>query len=94
MGSAARTKLGPKFSEGTRLLWLACIEHGWEQRDLRALLNCSTGTVSRYLWGDRVPDRVMAEKIREIAGVPTPTWDQPPTEAFVPPAKIEPQQVA
>lgn len=89
MRSAARSKLGSKFSEGARLLWLACIKNGWSQADLRALLKCSTGTVNRYLWGDRVPDRVMADRIREVAGVPIPTWDQPPKKAFTPPEKLE-----
>jgi ribosome-binding protein aMBF1 (putative translation factor) len=70
-------------------LWLACIKNGWAQGDLWTRLECSQGAVSRYLWGERVPDRSMAEKIREVAGVPTPTWDQPPKKAFTPPEKLD-----
>ena len=94
MASVARTRLGPKFSEGSRLLWLACIKHGWGQRDLREFLGCSTGTVSRYLWGDRAADRAAAEKMRDKFGIPTPAWDQPPKKPFTPPAKLESKKAA
>jgi hypothetical protein len=82
---STRTRLGPKFSEGSRLLWVVLDERGWTQTRLRRELGTHPGEVSKILYGDREPrldTLIAAEKL----GVPLEAWKQPPSVEFIPPA--------
>lgn len=89
-----REHLGEHFSEGARLLWekLPKLAREWGVRpgsvreELTRRLGAARGTVSRYLYGDRKPDRVQAVKLQELAGIPPATWDAAPKSRFSPPA--------
>lgn len=94
MRTFVRKKFGSKFSEGARLLWIACIRNGWDQQDLRRLLECPAGCVGRYLWGDRRPDRDTGNRIFDVAGVRPTTWDEEPKKAFVPPTILKSKKAA
>jgi hypothetical protein len=89
-----RKKLGPRFSEGARHLWLFLKEHQWPPEALALEIAKATGKtynlsglVNRWLYGDRKPSRLYANVLKKVAGILTDLWDQPSTdEKFVPPA--------
>lgn len=89
-----RQKPGPYFSEGARRLWLKCQEKRWSQSDLARELKTGTAQVSRWLYGERRPNRHWGEEIRKLFGIDPPSWDEPPTEDFVLPAAEEAQALA
>ncbi len=63
------------------------------REELSRRLGTARGTVNRYLFGDRRPDRGPAEKLRELAAIPVSSWDDDPKKAFSIPF-VEPREVA
>jgi hypothetical protein len=81
-----RTELGPKFSEGARLLWLAMRENKWSQGELGKAIDAKPGVVNRWLYGDIRPGLAWAEELLAVVKIPLSAWNQRPVRAFVPPA--------
>lgn len=79
-----RTSLGDKFSEGSRLLWIAM--GGVAPADFERELGWPRGTLSNYLYGERRAGRDAALLLFERHKIPIGAWSDPPTEPFVPPA--------
>lgn len=90
-----RTKMGPRFCEGSRLLWLALERLGWSHSDLMRKLTgptgkpLSNGRVDSWLYGDSKPDRGPAAQLKMMLDIPMESWDQSPNEPFVLPAARE-----
>lgn len=91
-----RTELGPYFSEGARLAWLALDKRGWSQADLQRRLKgrarpdgtslpLRPGVVSRWLYGDRRPSTDALVQLEHVLGVPVTAWLRPPLRKFSPP---------
>ncbi len=77
-----RTELGPKFSEGARLFWLALEKEGWNQLAAEHALGAKRGTVSRLLYGDRIPGVRLAATIEDRLGIPASSWVMVPRRKF------------
>lgn len=84
---STRTTLGPRFSEGARLLWEAMEHRGWTQGQLRKELGVTTGRVSRWLYGDLRPPLTVAVSISKKLHIPEEAWMQSPSVDFVVPAR-------
>jgi hypothetical protein len=82
----SRRKLGPKFSEAARQLWLALEERGWGQNEAMRQLVLPSGQISKLLYGERKAGRIWSRRIQEQLGIDEGLWDVPPTVAFIPPA--------
>lgn len=83
MAAPSRSTIGPRFSEGARLLWVkAILLKGHSQETIRDLLGAPRGVVSRWLYGDRKPSLKYMEKARKVYRVPVATWLDDPTERF------------
>lgn len=82
----SRTTLGPRFSEGARLLWDAMSRLSLSQWGLTRLLGTKPGVVSRWLYGDTRPGWDWANKILSACDVPLDAWTKPSSVRFVPPA--------
>lgn len=74
--------LGPRFSEGARLLWAAMRREGLTQRALRTQLDLGGGVIGRWLRGDRVPDGASRGKLFERFRIKPQSWEQKPTKPF------------
>lgn len=88
-----RRTLGPRFSEGARLLWLVLENRGVSISAAVAELSAedrkaswSKGVLSNVLYGMRRPGPMIAADLRAAFGVPMEAWAEAPREAFVPPA--------
>jgi len=81
-----RRHLGPHFSEGARLCWLACEKRGWSPENVTALIGSCRGLTTRWMYGDSRPGRRWSGVLFEKLGVPPSAWDKPPRRAFTPPA--------
>lgn len=75
-----RTRLGEKFSEGSRLLTEAIAKFGSVTRASRAT-GLTTGTLVLWKFGDRTPDLASAIRLRDEFGVPVDAWLKPPSKA-------------
>lgn len=82
---AYRLTLGPKFSEGARLLWSAR-ERFASLEEMRQLLDAYRGELSLVLYGDRLPRLELAAKIHEQFQIAPTAWSQAPSVEFTPPA--------
>lgn len=86
----ARQTLGTKYSEAARLLWAYAAERHWTPADLARFLGservkCNTGMLSRWLWGDRKPDRTWAGRIyKKIRAIKTQLWDMEASSLHLP----------
>jgi hypothetical protein len=79
-----RRHLGPKFSEGSRLLW-AVIESQGSQEAVRRTLRTTRGVVSKWLYGDRGGDDMelkFAVRVEDAFGIPVRAWLTKPTKRF------------
>ena len=97
-----KTRLGQRFSEGARRLWLLLEERSWRQKDLidnmsATLANRATaeqtrprkisnGVVCRWLYGERVPDRHYAVFLQEEYAIDASLWGKASEQPFIPPA--------
>jgi len=79
-----RTHLGPKFSEGARLLWEAI--DTTTAREAERALKWAPGMLFNVLYGERGVGRKTGALLLERYGIPLDAWDKPPTVPFVPPA--------
>lgn len=50
------------------------MKKGYTQEDLAEKLNISRFTIMRYENGERVPDMILAEKIRRLLNIPYKTF--------------------
>lgn len=82
-----RTSLGDKFSEGSRLLWLAMGDV--PPADFERSLGWPRGTLSNYLYGERRAGRDAAVLLFDRHKIPVGSWSDPPSEPFIPPAARE-----
>jgi transcriptional regulator with XRE-family HTH domain len=80
-----RTRLGPKFSEGARQLWLLLEARGWSQTRLMSELG-TTGLVPGWLYGDKKPSLDNAFRLKALFGIEPELWARPPAKPFVLPA--------
>ena len=81
-----RLTLGPRFSEGARLLWLVLAERAWSQGEAARAIGAKAGVVPRWLYGDTRPSWDWASKLRDLFGIPLESWTLPPSIPFVAPA--------
>jgi hypothetical protein len=77
-----RRRLGDRFSEGARLLWLAMLRQGLSQESLRAELGRPKGVIGRWLLGDRLPDGESRGRLFKRFGIKPQAWDQKPSKPF------------
>jgi len=84
-----RREMGPRFSEGARLLWQAAVfRDRLTMRQIRDRLG-GTSDVPRWLYGDRVPVLRALMRIHKLWKIPVTAWAEPPKKPFVPPALRE-----
>lgn len=81
-----RTRLGDKFSEGSRMLWLMIAErYNGAQHECAAALGLDRGQFSHVLYGDRRLGIDEAIRIRDSHGIDPSVWAKDPTEPFTVP---------
>lgn len=81
-----RTRLGTKFSEAARTIWMQYIlKDEWSFGFLAGVLGTSSGTLTGWLFGDTVPTLASAIKIEDTIGVPPRLWLMKPYRSFTPP---------
>lgn len=81
-----RKHIGAHFSEGARLLWEKIDQLRITAEDVRRGVGAGSGVVQWWLYGDKRPGIVYAQRLEESFGVPMVAWTQEPTAKFVPPA--------
>lgn len=79
-----RRHLGPRFSEGARLLWIAMGD--MPPAEFERSLGWSRGILSNYLYGERRAGRAASLLLFERHAIPIGAWSKAPSVAFVPPA--------
>jgi ribosome-binding protein aMBF1 (putative translation factor) len=84
--ATSRTKIGDKFSEGSRRLWVEMTRRSWEQSDLAGYLDDPLSTVHKWLYGDSVPSLSSLEKIERKLGIDAMLFARKPTRPFELPA--------
>ncbi len=82
----SRVEVGPRFSEGARLLWRVLKAKGWSQGDIRDDLEAPAGVVHRWLYGDHRPSLTWCLALEKRYGIPASAWVQKPTRPFSFPA--------
>ena len=80
-----RRSLGPRFSEGARLLWVELERRGESMRDLRRRIGVGAD-ITRWLYGDAIPPLAAIVRMDKLFGIPARAWLQPAKRAFIPPA--------
>lgn len=93
-----RTRLGKKFSEGARRLWLLLAERQWSPMDLANAITAASepkkanrsALVSRWLYGERRPGLEYALLIQRLFGIDPALWRESPAEPFTPPGRVDP----
>lgn len=68
------TEPSPPLTRGAVALRKALVKKGWTQRDLARRLGVSPPTITRWLSGERVPDRVNMGKLRKLLGLNPAIW--------------------
>ena len=61
-------------------------EHRLTQADVRARVGVQAGTVTRWLYGDKVPSLESAMAIENAFGIDPRRWIERPLAPFIPPA--------
>jgi hypothetical protein len=84
-----RVELGDVFSEGARRLWEVMKSESLTPAKITKRLQCATGLVPRWLYGDRRPGVEWAARIEREFGIPAALWGETTkaSRAFVPPAE-------
>lgn len=82
--AALLTRLGPHFSEGSRLLWKLCDSPGFSQMRVERELPAPAGIVSRWMRGDRRPRPKNKSLLEDRYGIPILSWGQKPKRALRP----------
>lgn len=83
-----KTKLGPRFSEGARQLWLRMMEQNLSQAEVARRIEAPAGYVNGLLYGKKGIGIIYADRIRGLFGIDPPLWLKPPTVEFRPPAAV------
>ncbi len=68
-------------NEGARLLRLAIATQRLTQQETEKRIRARShrrGSISRYLSGARLPDRIVSIAMRDEFGIPVDAWDQKP----------------
>jgi hypothetical protein len=81
----ARTELGSHFSEGARLLWRVMAKQKLSQADIRRRMQCQSGLVPRWLYGDVTPGLMYAFRLAAAFDIPPQAWIAPPKRHFAVP---------
>jgi transcriptional regulator with XRE-family HTH domain len=63
-----------KMSTGSKALREALTKQSWSQNELARQLDVSSGAVSRWLKGQRIPDRKNVFMLNKLLGVPIEVW--------------------
>ncbi len=87
-----RTRLGPRFSEGARLLWASIEASGSSIADAATALGWLRSTLANVLYGDRLPGIELLADVKRVFGVELGAWAEKPTQPFIPPAAREPEE--
>ncbi len=66
------------LSEGAVRMKAALVDRGWTQNELARRLGTSSGLMSRWLNGDRTPDRSSAVQIEKLLGIKPELFDRLP----------------
>lgn len=85
-----RRHLGPRFTEGARLLWLELERRDTGVTAAAGLLGCGTSSLTRALYGENVPGVDLLADVTRVFGVPIGAWAEKPSAPFIPPAAREP----
>lgn len=97
MSKPNRTDLGPHFSEGARLLWLAIQRESLPSARAADSIDADASLFHRWLYGERKPGRAHGSALAERFGISLDQWDTEPTEPFSPPGamrSVNPNSVA
>lgn len=81
-----RQKVGPNFSEGARLLWIAMRIQGMNQCGVARVLGRHRGVINRLLYGERRPGLDLALDIQDTFGIRPVDWSRDATQEFITPA--------
>lgn len=87
-------EMGPRTSEGTRLLWQVLAKEDWSQNRLamelgregakaKPPLKSNSATVNRWLHGFLTPNLRWALVLQTILGIDPNAWHQPPKRPIV-----------
>lgn len=76
------TRLGPQFSEGSRLLCIKMKAQKLSQASLCERLERGQGVVGRWMRGDRRPDAPSRLLLEKLLGISPASWDARPTRPF------------
>lgn len=82
MSKLHRTEVGPHFSEWSRLVWGELQKRGHDQAWLAKELGVGSGTVCRWLYGDRKPGIAGLLGVQRLLGVAPDTVQHPPSRKF------------
>lgn len=77
-----RTNLGPRATEGTRLLWAAFLDSGQSQRRFAEALGFSRTVISNLLFGERDASVEFAVSAKDQLGIPVDAWTTPINPKF------------
>lgn len=72
-----RTKLGKSASAALPILWDEMERRGWSDSDLAREVGSDDGNISRIVYGDRKPGRVLSSKLFARLGIGFDLWEQP-----------------
>lgn len=86
MQESHREHRGKRFSEGSRLLWLAVENRGLNLSQAANAASCGRASFVKYLYGDSCPELGPANRLFDVFRVPTTAWGMLPSEDFVLPA--------
>ncbi|HET9934055.1 MAG TPA: helix-turn-helix transcriptional regulator [Polyangiaceae bacterium] len=81
-----RTGIGDRFSEAARLLWEEMTQRSWDQSQLAEYLGTSSGTVNRWLYGERRATGDWPFVIQDKLGIDARLWGVNAKKPFEPPA--------
>lgn len=80
--SRRRRTLGPRFSEGTRRLWLALEAQGLAHHAAAARIGCKRGVFSRVVYGDVTPGIALLAQIERAFAIAPSLWAKAPEKPF------------
>lgn len=89
-----RDTLGPHFSEGARLLWVALLERRDSQQEIANEIGCLKPTLNKWLYGMRRPGTSWRIAIRRKFKVPLLAWDAKPKKPLTLPGSTGDAQKA
>ena len=82
-----RTKLGDKFSEGSRQIWVRLAKRKLTPTQFELMHGLDRGALFRYMHGDRRPDLGPALFFKRTLGIDPADFNRDPVETFKLPSK-------